>query len=245
MEATPTELRNHAGRINAVLQDTCDAPDPAPLVHLNDGIIALATSCPRALCREVTTDLGLRELALRLPIPDSRNPRFWIAMQEQWKWKSKHKVCFVECGLRFYVGERSEEAMQFLRLEWVAPISDDDGIQIYQGKHAGHPHWHIDRAALVGQEEHLRSLEALTAPAPQGETEEFSEATTSATAAAQPILDFSWLRNIHLPARAEWMQLEWDGNQVPGPHQCEPNSLDELTHWWAGALRYLSTELPR
>lgn len=244
MEATPTELRKHATRINAVLQNTCDASDPAPLVHLTDGTITLATSCPRALSREVTTDLGLREIALRLPIPDNRNPRFWIAMQEQWKWRSKHRACFVECGLRLYMGDRSEEAIQFLRLEWVAPISDDDGIQIYQGKHAGHPHWHVDRSALVGQEEYFRSLETLTAPAPEVEVEEFGEAD-SVGATAQPLLDFSWLQKIHLPARAQWMQSEWDGNQVPGPHQCEPINLEELIHWWAGALRYFSAELPR
>lgn len=245
MEAKPTELRKHATRINAVLQDTCDTSDPAPLVGLIDGTIALATSCPLALRRDVTTDLGLREIALRLPIPDTRNPRFWIAMQEQWKWKSKHKACFVECGLRLYVGDRSEEAIQFLRLEWVAPTSDRDGIQIYQGKHAGHPHWHVDRSALVGQEEYRQFLETMTVPAPEVEAEEFSEAAALVSAPAQPLLDFSWLQNMHLPARAQWMESEWDGHQVPGPHQCEPISLDELTHWWAGALRYFSAELPR
>lgn len=242
MEATRAELLEHTKRINAVLQETCDASDPAPLVHLADGTIALATSCPSALRREVTTDLGLREIALRLPIPDSHNPRFWIAMQEQWEWKGKHRACFVQCGLRLYIGDRSEEAVQFLRLEWVAPTLHS-GVQSYQGTHAGHPHWHVDRSALIGPEEYFRSLETLTAPAPQ-EAEEFSEAATLGSASAQPLLDFSWLQNIHLPARAQWMQLEWDGSQVPGPHQCEPNSLNELVHWWAGALRYVSIELP-
>jgi hypothetical protein len=241
MEATRTELKEHTKRINAVLLETCDASDPAPLVHLADGTIALATSCPTALRREVTTDLGLREIALRLPIPDTRHPRFWIAMQEQWEWKSRYRACFRQCGLRLYVGDRSEEAVQFLRLEWVAPTCNDDGSRIYEGKHAGHPHWHVDRSALVGQEDYARSLESPTAPAPGAE--EFTEAAASAP--AQPLLDFSWLQYMHLPARAQWMLLEWDGRQVPGPHQCEPENLDELTHWWAGALRYFSTELPR
>jgi hypothetical protein len=212
-----------------------------------DGTIALAKSCPGALSREVTTDLGVREIALRLPIPDTRDSRFWIAMQEQWDWKSKHKVCFRECGLRLYAGDRSEEAVQFLRLEWVAPTSDGDGAQIYQGKHAGHPHWHVDRSALVGQEDYFRSLEILTAPAlaPHAGVEDFSGTAALITAPAQPLLDFSWLQKVHLPARAQWMQSEWDGRQVPGPHQCEPTSLDELVHWFAGALRYFSAELPR
>jgi hypothetical protein len=241
MEATRTELQEHTKRINAVLQVVCDAPNPAPLVQLTDGTIALATSCPGPLRREVTTDLGIREIALRLPIPNSNNPRFWIAMQEQWEWRTKHRACFVQCGLRLYMGDRSEAAIQFLRLEWVAPTLHG-GVESYQGGHAGHPHWHVDRSVLVGPEEYFRSLEMLTAPSPE-EAEDFGEASASDSTIAQPLLDFSWLQRIHLPARAQWMQVEWDGSQVPGPHQCEPISLNELVRWWAGALRYVSIEL--
>jgi len=245
MEVTRTELQKHVAKVNAVLQETCDASDPAPLVQLVDGTITLAPSCPAALCRQVTTDLGVREIALRLPIPDPRSPRFWVAMHEQWNWKGRHRVCFNQCGLRLYVGDRSEDAIQFLRLEWAAPILDDDGIASYQGKHAGHPHWHIDRSALAGQEDYVRSLEILTTPRSQGGPEEFSVATVQNDAPFQPLLDFSWIKDMHLPARAQWMHTEWDGFKVPGPHQCEPTSLDELTHWWIGALRYVSAELPR
>ena len=244
MDVTRTELQKHASQVNAVLQETCDASNPAPLVHLVDVSIALAPSCPPTLCREVTTDLGLREIALRLPIPDTRNPRFWVAIQEQWQWRTKHRVCFIQCGLRLYVGDRSEGATQFLRLEWVAPTRDALGVLAYQGTHAGHPHWHIDRSALLGQEDYLRSLELLTAPIAEPEPEEFSEFTVQ-RGTIEPLLDFSWLQKMHLPARAQWMQSEWDGIEVPGPHQCEPNHLDELTHWWIGALRYVSAELPR
>ena len=243
MQTTPAELRKHASRINAVLLETSDASDPAPLLNLVDGTIALATSCPSALCREVTTDLGRRELALRLPIPDANHPRFWVGLQEHWKWKSRRKLSFIECGLRLYLGERDEEAIQFLRLEWVAP-SFEDGIQIFQGEHAGHPHWHVDRSALVGQEDYLRSLDILTTPAPQ-EAEEFSDAIALPTR-AQPLLDFSWLHKMHLPAQAGWMHPpSWDGRTIPGPHQSEPASLAELELWWAGALRYFAAELPR
>jgi|ERR1700733_2778363 len=242
MEATRSELKKHAKHINAILQEVCDAPDRAPLVHLTDGTIALAKTCPWALRREVISDLGYLETALRLPIPDTDNPRFWIAMQEKWEWKGQHRACFLQCGLRLYIGERNGEAIQLLRLEWVAPTLHE-GVQSYQGRYAGHPHWHIDRSALIGSEEYSRSLEALTAPMPQ-EVEDFSEVATSDGDTARPFRDFSWLQRIHLPARAQWMLQEWDGNQVPGPHQCEPKNLNELVNWWVGALRYLSTELP-
>jgi hypothetical protein len=243
LEATPTDLQKHVKQVNAILQNISEASNPAPLVTLSDGLITLAKSCPADMCREVTTDFGIREIALRLPVPDINNPRFWIALQEQWGWKSKHKLWFIQCGLRLYMGERSEEtALQCVRLEWVAPTYDDNGVESYQGKHAGHPHWHIDQSALIGQEDYLRSLEILTAPTSTA-PEVFTGDTP--TALSRPLLDFSWLQSIHFPARAQWMQTKWDGQHIPGPHQCEPNDLEELTHWWEGALRYFSGELPR
>jgi hypothetical protein len=96
---------------------------------------------------------------------------------------------------------------------------------------------------LIGPEEYSRSLEALTAPPPQ-DAEDFGVSATSDSFSAQPFRDFSWIQHIHLPARAHWMLQEWDGSEVPGPHQCEPKSLNELVNWWAGALRYVSKELP-
>lgn len=241
LEATHTDLQKHVTQVNAILQAICERSSPAPLVNLSDGVIALAKSCPHDLCREVITEFGIREIALRLPIPNADSPRFWIAIREQWGPSGKkHRLTFIQCGLKLYVGERTEEAIQCVRLEWVAPTCDENGVESYQGTHAGHPHWHIDQSALIGQEDYLRSLEILTAP-----TSITPEIFTGDTPAAlsRPLLDFSWLQSIHFPARAQWMQSEWDGLEVPGPHQCEPKNLDELTHWWAGALRYFSTEL--
>lgn len=240
MDAKRSELQGHEKHINSVLQDVCEASYPAPLVHLTDGTIALATTCPPTLRREVITDLGFREIALRLPIPDVTNPQFWIAMHEDWEWQNRHTARFLRCGLRLYFGERSEEAAQFLRLEWVAPTVNG-GVPNYEGAHAGHPHWHVDSAALVGAEARFQSLELLKAPSPEAQRE-FSE-DAFADAAAEPTHDFSWLQKFHLPARAQWMNVEWDGSKVPGPHQCEPHSLNELLCWWDGALRYLAAEL--
>jgi hypothetical protein len=249
MEVKPTELKAHVTKINAVLQDVCDVSNTGPLVQQQtDGTITVSASCPRALCKEVITDFGVREFALRLPIPNADQARFWIALHERWAWKSKRRVFFRECGLRLYLADPGEEAVNLLRLEWVAPTSNFDGPPIYPGKHAGHPHWQIDRSALTGQEDYLRSLEALTAPESESQLglEDFSETTIASGSTQPPFLhDCSFLRNMHLPAQAEWMKLEWDGYKIPGPHQCEPNSLEELGRWWSGALRYFLAELPR
>jgi hypothetical protein len=156
---------------------------------------------------------------------------------------SRHKIRFRVAAVRLYIGASDEEIMQFLRLEWVAPSLDPDGAQVFDGMHAGHPHWHIDRGALVGQDDYLRALEALKAPEVESGVEIF--APSAGEASQRPVHDCSWLPRVHLPAQAGWMHEEWNANKVPGPHQCEPCSLAELDRWWVGALRYLIAELPK
>jgi hypothetical protein len=244
MEANPTDLKSHAANIAKILDDVCDGSSAAPLVQARDLIIATSNSAQ--LSRRVTTDLGGSEFALRLPIPDAQQARYWIGLHERWEAQSKRKIRFRDCGLRLYMSGKDEEPVQFLRLEWVAPTSNPDGEPLYQGKHAGHPHWHIDRSALVGPEDYWRSLEALTAPAPElkSELEVFSETMVERTPAQSRLVhDCSWLQKMHLPAQAQWMRSEWNGSSIPGPHQCEPSSLEELERWWNGALRYLVAEL--
>jgi hypothetical protein len=246
MEAKRTELPRHVTRINSVLMEICRAPVASPLFKdLEDqGAIVVNTFDHGPLSRRVLTDLGSSEVALRLPIPDVDRPRFWIALHERWAPISRHKIRFRDCGLRLYVGSADKDAIQILRLEWVAPTEDPEGIQSYQGKHAGHPHWHIDRAALVSPADFLNSIQVLTAPAEESEVEDFGSTTISGEPTG-PRLDCSWLQYVHLPAHARWAQLAWDGQEIPGPHQSEPSSIQELTNWLTGALRYFSSELSR
>ena len=245
MEIKFAELNSHVSDIRVILQEICEISDPVPLVTAQDLVISAVGSTP--IARPVTTDLGEIEVALRLPIPDAGQARFWIGLHERWAWYRKYKIRFRDCALRLYAGAIDEEALQLLRLEWVAP-EYKDGEPIYQGRHAGHPHWHIDRAALVGPEEYIHSLEVLTlpSPSPQPSLELFnSETSESGLSEPRPLQDCSWLQKIHLPAESRWMKTEWDGHEIPGPHQTEPENLKELSHWWAGALRYLTSELRR
>jgi len=241
MEAKVTELTDHKKGINAVLAEVCAASNPEPLLRQDNLIIS--TSDSRILSRRVTTDLGNSEFAVRLPIPDANEARFWLAMHEKWEYKTQRIVRFHNCGLRLYVGSRNEEAVQVMRLEWVAPTTDPDGSPIYDGKHAGHPHWHIDRAALVGPEDYLRSLEVLTAPDSQPELQDFTESAVQL--GRRLVYDCSWILKMHLPAQARWMDFEWKNRKVPGPHQSEPSDIAALGRWWAGSLRYFATELPK
>ena len=244
MEAKRTELKGHATNITTVLGEVCKVSQKGPLVLEQDLLITISYS--ESLSRRVTTDLGGGEHALRLPIPAPERSRYWIGLHEQWKWKwkSKTKICFHDCGLRLYVGREDEDVVQVLRLEWKAPEVNAEGETVYDGKYAGHPHWHIDRSALIGPEDYWHSLEIQTAPAVQmhHEPETFNENTISQVV-ARPIHDCSWLQQLHLPAQAGWMQSKWNGSTVPGPHQSEPTDLAQLDGWWNGALRYLVSEL--
>jgi hypothetical protein len=245
MDVKRTDLENHVTAIATVLVEVCRASKSERLVRAYDEsgkTVVRITDWTVTRSRTVTTDLGQSEPALELPVP-ANQPRLWLGLHERWETRGKRKIRFRDCGLRIYIGARDEEAVQVLRLEWVAPDLDPDGAAVYDGTHAGHPHWHVDRAALVGQDECLRSQETLTAPELQSDVEVFRHAACGTP--RRLVHDCAWLRRMHLPAQAGWMHGEWDAHKVPGPHQSEPGSMKELDHWWAGALRYLMTELPK
>jgi hypothetical protein len=248
MEAKRSEMSGHAKAISRVLANLCEVTLLAPLLKVSDdgNIVAITVQGgpqnSSLTQRTVTTDLGGIETVLGLPIPDRKPPKLWIGLHEAWVFRGKYKLGFKDCGIRVYIGASDEESRQFLRLEWVAP-EIKDGNAVYPGAHAGHPHWHIDRAALVGPEERLRSWQALTAPIVAETTlEDFS---VEAARPPLPLLvhDLSWLRSVHLPAQAEWMHHNWNGQVLPAPHQTEPQRLGMLTTWWEGSLRYLFAEL--
>ena len=248
MEVKRDELKDHARNIARVFASICEIKLLEPLIQPNEfgaGVTitivgAGADSSPPR--RIVTSDLGNSETVIGLPVASTKEVKFWIGLHESWRAVSKRRVAFLQCGLRLYVGEPSEPGRQFLRLEWVAPEIDKDGLAVYHGAHAGHPHWHIDRAALVGPEERWRSLELLTAPVSDPPVEVFGVESfmLETPSVAQ---DLSWLSGVHLPAQAQWMHLNWDGQFLPGPHQSTPTNLEMLRNWWEGSLRYIFAEL--
>jgi len=240
MRVKSSDLKSHMGSVNAVLGEVCHLPTSAHLLQLDELSVSAASS---AVSLEVTNDLGSIQLAIPLPIPDAAQPEYWIGLHENWRYVNRRLVEFVDCGLRLFIGTRAESPVQVMRLEWVAPSLGAGGQSIYTGGHAGHPHWHIDQAALAGPNDYWRTLDALTQPDTiEGEVEDFDEVSVQASSKRLGG-DYSWMKKLHLPARARWMDQNWDGRTIPGPHQCEPQSLDELGSWWAGALRYLATEL--
>lgn len=245
MLAKRADVSNHVTFVSGIVAEICNVSNSEKLVREYEeagSIMVRITDWISARSRPVTTDFGQSEPAVPLPVPPEQ-PRVWLGLHEVWDYISRHRVQFRECAVRLYIGSDDEEALQFLRLEWKAPVCTPDGLTEYDGKHSGHPHWHIDKAALVGEHERLRSLEMLTEPDLDSELEVFGP-----SAAGTPrrfVHDCSWLYRMHLPAQAGWMHVEWDAHRIPGPHQSEPDNIQALDRWWAGALRYLVYELPK
>jgi hypothetical protein len=238
MEVNSGQFASHASKISAILQNECRLPQAGPLVITRDFHLTIPNG-PTPPFRKMTTDFGRIESALELPISTQRHQRkYWVGLNEDWAQISKHKIRFRECLLRLYVGNPNQEPAHFLRLEWVAPEVDSG---VYRGKHAGHPHWHIDRPVLAGSTALSRSLEDTT-PDQHPELEEFSALTVSTGPAQENFIDGTWVQRLHLPAQAGWMK-KWIGTSVPGPHQCEPDNFVALENWWSGALRYFVHEL--
>lgn len=250
MEIHQNKFREHAKDVSQILAEVCVIPAGGSLVSMSDEAgtrvigVAVSGAVPHQQHREVTSDLGRRETVLGFPIPTPGRPRYWIGVHEIWR-PTKKRLSFVSCGLRLYMGFAEEQLAQVLRLEWVAPEKDTEGKIRYDGGHAGHPHWHIDRSALVGDEEYRRTLAVLTTSGREVPLENFEpERSTAETALlGRQVQDCSWLQDVHLPAQAGWMHRAWDGAELPAPHQSSPNDLISLSSWWRGAMRYVAAEL--
>lgn len=248
MNATDRELAGHVSQLTSLVNEVCQVgafgSGIRPSVEGDGTLVGIDPNwAPNPFRRSVTTNLGNSEVVLRLPIPTpDEPPLFWIGLHELWRRVSKYRVEFSDCGLRVYLGTRDEAAAQIMRLEWVAPLADADGQLQYPGSHAGHPHWQIDRAALVAPSDALTSLKLVGSGEPEPSALETFGAEPTLT---EPVRarDYWWIQRMHFPAHAGWMEHEWDGSTLPGPHQCEPLSLNALAWWWAGALRYVCAEL--
>jgi hypothetical protein len=241
MECKRNQFDKHVSEITSILLKECQISKPQPLVTCENFQIKIRNG-PTPPFRQVTTEFDFLEYALELPVSSQRHRRkYWVAFHEGWSAVGTHRIRFRQCSLRLYVSMAKEEPMQFLRLEWIAP--DEAGE--YDGKHAGHPHWHVDRAVLASSKVFAQSLEAPTNEVGQLVVEEFGPLTEPSTDLVQgenALADYSWMQKIHLPAQAGWIK-KWDGTQIPGPHQSEPDDFRALENWWAGSLRYFVQEL--
>lgn len=250
MEASKRDVEAHFSTVGKALADACRLRAYAPLFlsHSDPSEETLVARVhARSALREgdyaiVLSDLSISEEVVALPGLGST--QYWLGLHEAWRRKKRTNV-FLQGGLRVYIGT-PPDAVQIIRLEWFAPQRTSEGATLFDGAHAGHPHWHVDRAALSSQSDYTRSLEQLTAPTPiaGGEVVEvFDPAALRDEAPSRPVYDCSWLPSLHLVAHAGWMLHEWDGHEQPGPHQSEPTTAKALTNWWLGALRYVALEI--
>lgn len=250
MEIKVAKLKAHQALIERAMRDVCRLPSSVRFMEarseagtLHIGIARLGSATDKQ--RQVIGDMGRSENVFALPFDDANGRTvFWIGAHEIWQFTGKGKrLTFSTCGLRLYSAAADENIDQLLRLEWTGRHSDGT----YAGDHAGHPHWHIDQAALGGREvKQLLAERRMDQPLSKDPTiETFMPGLVlgSETLSPSSTLVYGWLTKVHLPAQAEWMHTAWDGSSRPGPHQCDPENLSSLGLWWEGAIRYLKTEL--
>jgi hypothetical protein len=238
MEGKRDQFARHTATISAILQSECKISEAGPLVIDHEFQIAIPNRAMPPF-RQVTNDSGIVSCVLELPISTKRHQRkYWVGLHESWALVSRHKIRFSQCSLRLYVGGPNQDPTQFLRLEWVAPDADSGK---YPGEHAGHPHWHIGRTVLAESTALMSTLEG-SVPDQDPAVEEFGALTgPREPPQGEDFVDWSWVQNIHLPAQAGWIK-KWNGTDIPGPHQSEPDNFEALENWWAGALRYFVHE---
>ena len=177
MEIAAAKLDAHRAMIERAMRDVCRLPSSvrfmearseAGTLHIR---IARLGSVPDKQ-RQVTSDMGRSENVFALPIEDANGRAlFWIGAHEIWQFTRKGKrLAFNTCGLRLYSAAADDNIDQLLRLEWTGRRSDGT----YAGDHAGHPHWHIDRAALGGREiKQLLAERRMERPLPEDALETF------------------------------------------------------------------------
>ena len=249
MEIKEAQLNAHQALIDRAMRDVCRLPSSVRFMEarseagtLHIGIARLGSVTDKQ--RQVTSDMGRSENVFALPFEDANGRAvFWIGAHEIWQFTRKGKrLAFITCGLRLYSAAADENIDQLLRLEWTGRHSDGT----YAGDHAGHPHWHIDPAALGGREiKQLLAERRMEQSLPEDPIEAFMPGLVlgGETLSPSSTLVYGWLTKVHLPAQAGWMHTAWNGSGRPGPHQCDPENLSSLGRWWEGAIRYLETEL--
>ena len=110
MDARRADLANHVTAISKIVAEVCSAPVSEPLVRAYDesgSIVVRITDWVGGRSRNVTTDLGQSEPALRLPVPSDR-PRLWLGLHERWTPVGKHRIHFQDCAIRLYIGAVDE-----------------------------------------------------------------------------------------------------------------------------------------
>lgn len=220
---------------------------------LADGT-ALTVSRGAPNTRRIDNDLNVPEVAL--DIAAASQGCLACSFYEQWKPLGNRHVVFKQASLRFFwiYEDQGPQHVQVFRLEWVGaekkPKSSEEEEDSYtfQGEYAAHPHWHFDRFAQYETRAQLLAELQGVDDVVTVDLEEISEDQLERlTAPERPrALDLRWFPKIHFPALAGWNRGgAWDAGCDNVPHQCIPDSPQQIESWVYSALCYIRYEMAK
>lgn len=209
--------------------------------------------------RDETAQRNLGTATRVIPLDENsyegRVPGWWLSWHEKWRPVGlKRTVEFDSTSITFFFGLRRQRKLQVLRAEWVGPDTSGD----YDGKHAAHPHWHIDAPVWAAAKE-LGLPTASASPFPIEENdgvflEEESAGDTEVLPADTEGRDFGAfdiqatldLSRLHLAMIATWQTKRF----VPPStsleaHQASPESIQMIQNWLSSTCAYAALELRR
>lgn len=180
------------------------------------------------------------------------SPIYWMGWYETWAAMSTRRLRFCSSGITVHYGPEGVPKRQLFRAEWSGVIGVEKEIDIFQGRGAAHPHWHIDAVQSylddMFQQMHRWKREVqlrATADAVQefGAEGAPQEDSSDAVASLVPDSELSWTQ-MHFAANARWSKRLWPGSEGPHDvHAVGPENVGELRSWLASCVRYIQSEI--
>lgn len=187
------------------------------------------------------------------------SPLYWIGWYEEWvpeRRITSRWLQFLSSAITIYYGESGRSKRQLLRAEWAGVRSVEKQREIFPGRGAAHPHWHVDalRSYLndIGQQiessnreaELNRELAADRVREFGGEAEQdVAQLFTPPSIRLPEEADLRWA-TIHLAANARWAETPWPGPEGPHDmHAAGPENEQALRRWLVSCVRYIQAEI--
>jgi hypothetical protein len=202
---------------------------------------------------------GARPLVPLIDAVPNESPVYWINWYEEWapqRTAASRFLRFHTSAITVFYGVSDAPKHQLLRAEWAGVEAVKDGIDVFQGKGAAHPHWHIDavRSYITDFRRHLEDLsrdielrrnlaiDRIREFGDEDAEQDVSQLLVSKPLSLPPERELIWTA-AHLALSARWSEQSWPG--VEGPHSshaCGPTDLPNIRNWLTSCVRYIQAE---
>jgi hypothetical protein len=155
----------------------------------------------------------------------------WLGYREVWSPAQNRQFCFGSSDITVFLAPVSTEAFQqVLRAEWVGLLRGGDGNWAFAPPDAGHPHWQVDVAETLREDEELASARSLLN---QTEPRDFEDTEV----AERTLPPWYGVGRMHL---ASAMRPWADAKIAHGP-----GDVGHIKNWVSETIRVIGLELDR